>query len=225
MSGAKKPAAEAAPKRRGRPPKAPLEVSPAVLASDAPVSTREFGAIIGRSGERVRQLVKAGVIPTTPDGKVLIQAGLQAFRLYTQGKHDPHGARIEAALDQCYADPPQPKRSRPEPTRAAQAEASLEDAVVADHIKFSKAKTQEKIYSAKLKQLEVQRLTGEMYLRTDIEADAEAVAAEVRGRLLAVPPRIAALCENKTAREIQAIIEDAINEALEGLQKGVFIHE
>lgn len=223
MSGAKKPAADAAPKKRGRPPKAPLEVSPAVLASDAPVSTREFGAIVGRSGERVRQLVKAGIIPTTPDGKILIQAGLKAFRIYTQGKTDPHGARIEAALDQGYADPP-PRRGRPI-QQAAPAEASIEDAVVADHIKFSKAKTQEKIYSAKLKQLEVQRLTGEMYLRADIEADAEAVAAEVRGRLLAVPPRIAALCENKPAREIQAIIEDAINEALEGLQKGVFIHD
>ena len=79
---------------------------------------------------------------------------------------------------------------------------------------FKDARAQEKAFSARLKQLEMQRLEGKLFSKEDIEADARALAGEIRGRLLALPARYAALCEGHSAREIERILGDAVNEVI-----------
>ena len=54
-------------------------------------------------------------------------------------------------------------------------------------------------------------------------ADAQATAALVRERLMSIPVRVSGLCEGRTARDIEEILEDAINDVLKSFQKSEYI--
>ena len=64
---------------------------------------------------------------------------------------------------------------------------------------------------------------GELVTRADVEADASAVAAEVRERLTSIPVRISALCEHQPARKIEEVMTDAIQDALVSFSKSKFV--
>lgn len=52
-----------------------------------------------------------------------------------------------------------------------------------------------------------------------INHDAEEVVSLIRNKLFTIPSRVATVCEGRTARDIEEIIEDEINNSLEELQK------
>ncbi|WP_295353008.1 hypothetical protein [uncultured Succinivibrio sp.] len=52
-----------------------------------------------------------------------------------------------------------------------------------------------------------------------IHHDAEEAAALVRSKLITIPSRVATICEGRSARDIEEIIEDEINSSLAELQK------
>lgn len=173
------------------------------------LSISAFAKQVNRSRTQIQRLLASGVIPRNADGTIPAREGLEAFRQYQFRVKDPKGARL----------------AKGSPTTDMIGVNTVDDAdgeAIKDNVLFNKAKAQEKVFAAKLKQLEVQQKTGVLFLKEDIEADAQRVATEVRGALFSIPPRVSALCEGRTAREIQRIIEDAINDALEGLQKGRF---
>lgn len=165
------------------------------------VSLREFGSAVGVSYESIRQLAKKGIIPTSENGKILMKEGMEAYQNYLM-EHPSAGSKKLFGKEKAYK--------------------AMGAAAVSDAQMYQKAKTQEKVFAAKLKQLEVKRQVGDLVPRADIIADAHRVATEVQGRLLAIPARIAPVCEGRSAREIQVILEDAINEALEAFNKGEF---
>lgn len=173
------------------------------------LSVKAFAKQAGRSRTQIQRLLAAGVIPRNPDGTIPAREGLEAFREYQHRIKDPKGAKLAKSAPSMDMS-------------GVQSIADADEEAIKDNVLFTKARAQEKVYAAKLKQLEVQQKTGVLFFRDDIEADAQRVATEVRGALLSIPPRIAAVCEGRTAREIQRIIEDAINDALEGLQRGQF---
>lgn len=175
------------------------------------LSISAFARHVGRSRTQIQRLLAAGVLPRNEDGSIPAREGIEAYRQYQMRVKDPKGAKLA-------------EKSPKIDMSGIQTVADADDEVLKDNVIFSKARAQEKVYAAKLKQLEVQQKTGVLFFKEDIEADAQRVATEVRGALLSIPPRIAAVCEGRTAREIQSIIEDAINDALEGLQKGEFNH-
>lgn len=84
---------------------------------------------------------------------------------------------------------------------------------------MGKAKLAKETFQAKLKELEYKFRTGELLEKKDVEADAAALASEIKNQLLAVPPRISSMCEGRVAREIEEIMLDGINDALKKLQK------
>ena len=84
---------------------------------------------------------------------------------------------------------------------------------------MGKAKLAKETYQAKLKELEYKFRSGELLEKADVEADASALASEIKNQLLAVPPRISSMCEGRSAREIEEIMLDGINEALKKLQR------
>lgn len=85
-------------------------------------------------------------------------------------------------------------------------------------VQFNKAKTAEKIYQAKLKRLEFEEKEGSLIAKDAVRDDAFLAANELRSRLFSIAPRAAPRCEGKTAVEIERIIEDEINFALQALQ-------
>jgi ribosomal protein L19E len=81
----------------------------------------------------------------------------------------------------------------------------------------AKAKLAKETYIAKLKELDYRYRKGELVEVEDVRAEAQRVAAAVMDKFKAIPPRIAVLCEGRSARDIEAIISDAHNEAFAAL--------
>ena len=52
-----------------------------------------------------------------------------------------------------------------------------------------------------------------------INRDAEEAGSLIRSKLITIPSRVATICEGRTARDIEEIIDTEINKALEELQK------
>jgi len=91
------------------------------------------------------------------------------------------------------------------------------------YAEFQVARTEERQAKARLKQLELAKIQGEMFDKDTIEADAAAVASEMRNALFSMAARVAVVCEGRNAREIQRIIEEEISTTLEIFQKSEFI--
>ncbi|MBS7328965.1 MAG: hypothetical protein KIG68_09525 [Oxalobacter sp.] len=84
--------------------------------------------------------------------------------------------------------------------------------------KTAQAKLAKETYTAKLKELDYRHRKGELIEASDVAAEAQRVAGAVLDKLRSVAPRCAVICEGRPAREIESIIDDAINEALAELQ-------
>lgn len=159
------------------------------------VSRREFGARIHVTPTQVSGLIKAGVLPVNESGDVALEAGIAAWEEYIKGNK---------RRGMAY------KKSRNNLT---------------DGDRREQAKTLKILSEAQLKAIELKEKEGKVFSKEDIEADAHRAGAELMSRLFSIPPRIAVLCEGRNAREIQTIIEDALNEALEALHTSRFYHE
>lgn len=197
------------------------------------VSQREFAKHIGRSHVWVSKLVKAGKLPTNDKGKILLAEGLAAYEASQQVGYDANREHAEKQRRQSAKSKPAAKKTASKKTAAKIPELpnyeddnSLPGAESLTVKKLSeaynKARTAEKTFQAKLKELEYKQAQGHLIQRDDVLADAASTAEELRGLLFSIAPRIAPICEGKTAREIETMIEDAINESLEALQKSKF---
>lgn len=172
------------------------------FTGNIPVSRREMGRHLGISTQHVSRLVNSGVFPLNEEGKIPFTDGVEAWQKYSMNLKRPSAGKAAKTgnmpvVSKAYTD---------------------------NKAMFDAAKAQEKVYAAKLKQLEVQRLTRELFAKEEIESDARELAGEIRGRLLAMPSRVAALCENRTAREIERILGDAVNDVIVAI-RGRFLDE
>lgn len=203
------------------------------------VSQREFAKQIGRSHVWVSKLVKAGKLPTDASGKILLQAGLKAYEASQQVGYDANREHGEKQRKQSAKAKPASTRTKKAttPKQPPKTETVTIPDDDGEEIEFSaptgtaaklseafnRAKTAEKTFQAKLKEMEFKEAQGLLIPKEQVIQDAYNTAEGVRSIAYAMPPRVAALCEGKTAREIEAILEDAINEIFEVLQKSKFV--
>ena len=192
------------------------------------VSQREFAKEIGRSHVWVSKLVKSGKLPTNDKGKILLEEGLKAYEASQQVGYDAN--REHGKKQRKQTAKPAPKRTPKTQTITVpdddgeEIELSAPSATVAKLSEaFNRAKTAEKTFQAKLKEMEYKEAQGHLIPKVDVIQDAKNTAEEMRSIAYALPPRIAPLCEGKSAREIEAILEDAINEIFEALQNSKYI--
>ncbi len=75
------------------------------------------------------------------------------------------------------------------------------------------------VLQVKAEKLKLDELEGRLFSIERINADAEKIGAMVRSKLITIPARVATVCEGRTARDIEEIIEDEINNALDEMQK------
>lgn len=188
------------------------------------LSQRQFAKEIGRSHVWVKKLVDQGKIPTV-DGKIPLQEGLKAYEASQQLGYE---ANRENAAKHRTKNPAKPKA---EPKQEPKFDLPDDDEMLpatgmvsVDKVAqmFNRAKLAEKTFQAKLKELDFKEKQGNLLPKDVIEADASATAEELRGLLFSISPRIAPICEGKPAREIEVIIENAINDALNALKKSRF---
>lgn len=192
------------------------------------VSQREFARQVGVSHVWINRLVRDGRLPANARRQIPLEEGKKAFEASQQAGYDAnreHGEaqrkagraakRPQAAQQQEQDSADDDDVDMPMPTQSTSSIARVSEA-------FNKARLAEKTYQAKLKELEYKEARGELIPVDEVRQDAAAAGAEIRGKLAALPSRIAAQCEGKSAREIEGIIEGAINEALEALRKARF---
>lgn len=200
------------------------------------LSQREFAEHIGRSHVWVNRLIKQGKIPVV-DGKIPLEEGVKAYEASKQVGYEANRAhgekqRQEAAKKKEKASgassaTKKKKREMPPTTTIPGDDETMPMTgnVAADKVAaaFNKAKLAEKTYQAKIKELDYKEKQGLLIAKETVEADAAQTAEELRGLMFSIPPRIAPLCEGRPAREIESIIDEAINEALGALKKSRFV--
>lgn len=199
----------------------------------ASVSQREFAKHIGRSHVWVSKLVKSGKLPTDANGKIPLDEGLRAYESSQVVGYDANRAHAEKQRQQSGKAPAPKAGAKTANSIARKKTADVPTLPDDDDIPFTssgvttaklaeafnRARTAEKTYQAKLKEMEWKKSQGELISRDEVIADAASTAEELRGMLFAIPQRVSPLCEGKAAREIEVLIEDAINDALTALQK------
>lgn len=183
------------------------------------LSQRQFAKHAGVSHVRINRLVKEGRLPSDDRGRVPLTEGLKAFEASKRPGYDAnreHGRRQRKNSRKKSEQ----KKVSSDTTNVDIPSISVGTAAINEE--FNKARLAEKIYQANLKKIEYQREKGELLEKDEVRADAMKIGAELREKLNAIPPRIAPLCEGLSAREIQDVIDTAINEALETLHKSRF---
>ena len=182
------------------------------MGNSTSVTLREFARQIGRSHTWVQNKVKSGELPRNEDGTIPTQEGFKAF-------------------DAILREIEQKKANRQKQTQTVEALPDNDEAPMQDSVSkamsvteaFNKARLAEKTYQAKLKEIEYKLKRGDLIESEKVIADAQATAALVRERLMSIPVRVSGLCEGRTARDIEEILEDAINDVLKSLQKSEYI--
>lgn len=196
------------------------------VATDG-VSVRAFAQQVGRSHVAILKRIKAGDIPRNADGTIPLAEGLKAFAAFEKRSPAKKAAPKKA--------PAKPAATKPKAVAKKAPAASVKtiddepDDTLAPTVgeasavatAYNKAKLAEKTYQAKLKELEFKLRKREIIPRSEVEEQVEALAVKVRGKLLAVPVRVAVMCEGRPAREIEDIFATAIDEALADMQKGL----
>ena len=71
----------------------------------------------------------------------------------------------------------------------------------------------------KQEKLKLDELEGRLYSFDRINADAEKIGLAIKSKFSSLPARIATVCEGRTARDIEEIISDEINNCFAELQK------
>lgn len=178
--------------------------------ADVFVSQREFARQCGKNHMWVSRRIKEGKIPAGPDGKILLKEGLKAFQKLV-------GEQVS-----------QVKQKKEKGAKGTETQECNElnfdvtDAVSVARA-FEIAKLAEKRAVAELKALELREKQGEVISVDEVTADAQKVASLVRERLLTIPVRYAGLLEGRNQREIEGILEQAVDEVLAEFQKSDFI--
>ena len=206
--------------------------------SETFVSQREFARRVGRSHVWVNRLVKEGRLPANERGKIPLEAGLKIFESAFQTT-DPavaiHNEKQRKASTKMAperknpskkAEPKKdslPKVEAPEEVIAATPPPSADVGRVANiNEQYSRAKLARETFNAKITELKYKEAAGRLIPIEQVHSDAAKTGAEVRERLFGIAPRVAGLCEGKTAREIERIIDEEINDALSALKRSRF---
>ena len=171
------------------------------------VSVRGFAREIGKSHVWVLKLAKAGVIPQNEDGSLPHKEALEAYRAHIakkEGGESSSGKEGKATTHAPMAD--------------------IDEAVNVG-MTYNKAKAKKEAATASIRTLEYLKLKGELVEKKEVEQMAMNLAEKVRGKLMTVGVRIAGLCEGRTAREIEELIDTEINAAMADLRKDWLNHD
>lgn len=192
------------------------------------VTKSKFAEHIGVSKPAVSKMVKAGRIPVRDDGKINLEEAVVAYESTRQiGR--------EASKDNGKKGGKKPAAgSKRATTKRKPNPVDLDGADNDEPMTFSggnqrnigeqynKAKLAKETYTAKLKEIEYKKARGELLEIDEVKADARRIAEDVRGKLLAIPQKLAQQIVDKSPREAQRMLEESINKALTALHKSRF---
>lgn len=177
------------------------------------VSAEAFGREIGRSRTTVRRYIEKGVLPSA-DGKVPRRAGLEAWEKILASQRKPAASEpvpVTGAAEGMIIDSDDPDDDRDI--------LELEAMVSIDPVSaYNQAKALETIYKARERKLIVRQKSGELIETAEAQRQFGEIVTQIRGVLISIPQRAAGRCEKRSMREIEDILEDEINSALEEIR-------
>ena len=175
------------------------------------LSARAFAKLVGNSNVYISRLVKEGRLPTI-NGKIPQAEGLIAYEENKKPGYDGNRELNAAKRQQPQIIIQKEELPPPDPIKTGTSAAKSNEA-------YNKARAYEKTVQAKIKDIELKRLQGELVPIAEVKEDAQKLAALIRQKIISVAPIIAANAEGKTSNQIQRIVEIELNEALKDLQK------
>lgn len=155
----------------------------------ARVTGADLARTLGISHPRIVQLVERGVLYQYPDKTFDLQDSQEAYRAFKAGSGVKKSRKPMAGNGGDIYD------------------------------LTAKAKFQDVLFSSQIKELKLKQLKGELIPKAEVVIEAERVADAFNSVLRAVAPRIAVMCEGRTAREIEVLIEDELAKAVEELRR------
>lgn len=181
------------------------------------LSARAFAKKINKSHTWVCQKIKEGVFPVTSDNMLKESDCMAIYKSLTAVRQKRQATMAEQKVISDYRPPVIRIEDESELDLGEDASAS------AIQMKYAIAKANEKTAVAGLRSIELRLKKGEILERSEVEADAAGVASFLRNALLSLPARYSALVYGQSQRKIQEILEDAVTEILEGLQRSKFL--
>lgn len=177
------------------------------------LSARAFAKLVGNSNVYISRLVKEGRLPTI-NGKIPEKEGLIAYEENKKPGYDGNRELNAKKRNQpqIIIEKPEVDLPDPEPIRTGTNAAKTNE-------QYNKARAYEKTVQAKIKDIELKKLQGELIPIEQIREEAQQLAALIRQKIISVAPVIGAKAEGKTASQIQRLVELELNNALEDLQK------
>ena len=175
------------------------------------LSARAFAKLVGNSNVYISRLVKEGRLPTI-NGKIPQAEGLIAYEENKKPGYDGNRELNAAKRQQPQIIIQKEELPEQEPIKTGTSAAKSNE-------QYNKARAYEKTVQAKIKDIELKKLQGELVAVSDVKDEAQKLAAMIRQKIISVAPIIAANAEGKTSNQIQRIVEIELNEALKDLQK------
>lgn len=192
------------------------------------VTVREFARLCGKHHSWVQRRIASGALPVDSSGAVLLKEGLEAFKKIAD-KTVAETRKITAKISEARAS--QNEKTTLDLDDLGLGSVDFSNVEEVAHA-YSIAKLLEKQANAnvkaaemRLKSLELEAKNGILVRKEDVVADAQRVATLVRERLLTIPVRYAGLLEGRTQREIESVLEQAVDEVLNEFQKSGFIRK
>ena len=175
------------------------------------LSARAFAKLVGNSNVYISRLVKEGRLPTI-NGKIPQADGLIAYEENKKPGYDGNRELNAAKRQQPQIIIQKEELPEPEPIKTGTSAAKSNE-------QYNKARAYEKTVQAKIKDIELKKMQGELVAVSDVKDEAQKLAAMIRQKIISVAPIIAANAEGKTSNQILRIVEIELNEALRDLQK------
>ena len=195
------------------------------MAGEVFVSGRAFAKEIGLSYQWVYNKIREGIFPVNSDKQLPLEKCKAIFDALQAQK------RVKAKSKNTVLLTNSDGSEKVDITPCVrfedddESESTDNPSSSAIQMKYAIAKANEKTALAGLRGIELRLRKGEILERSVVEADAANVASFMRNALLSLPARYSALLYGQAQRKIQEILEDAVEEVLQGLQKSKFLNQ
>jgi hypothetical protein len=190
------------------------------MMEDEYLSQRAFAALpeVGVSHVRINKLINQGRLPTNENGKIPKLAGIEAWKTCRV-----LGFEKAAVAGAKHGGNPRTTKKQIRGYDHDNPDNDDDDAPPQDSdlgARYNKAKTLEKEWMAKRRQLDYEIEKKKWVLVDDVKREAAEVASELVKKFSSLPSRVSVTLENKDANYIQDILEHELNEIIKGLHNG-----
>ncbi|MDD6318809.1 MAG: hypothetical protein PUA61_08170 [Succinatimonas hippei] len=178
------------------------------------ISVSAMAKNLGISRAYVRQLIDKGVFKLDEHKKLSVSQCKQAWSEHQEQAQNDTKIKARTKAEQLLKDV-----ANVMPDDFKEVYKSWISQIKSDPIEvLNAAKAYLTVLQVKAEKIKLDELEKRVFTIEQINADAEKVGTAIRAKLTTLPGRVSTMCEGRNARDIEEIITNEINTALEELQ-------